>query len=319
MTSGTEVYTSEGFKAIEQVDSNQEVIVLDEKNKGKFQKIETKPAGKEQSFKLKNQRGGIDFDFPQSSEVFIKGARRKIAELNNLKIKDLILCGNGWQTNYISTKYTHEDIQLLSWIVGDGSIKCWRERGCKIEIGLKKERKINRLKALLEKMNTSYYFHANKKQTTFTLRYEEALRFLKVLNYTKHIPRDWAFLSHSDSKVAIEELIQVDGDYTNFISRNTFRLNSVETENLEPVQIMAAMNLGKTSITERTIFSYGGEIITYYLSMVPKNRLEYCRSGMHNRSIDILNNLEERNTYSVEIENNNHKILIRQDGKIIFI
>ena len=141
-------------------------------------------------------------------------------------------------------------LRLLTWVVMDGcvvNLKKYNQNTTKarVQFKLSEERKIERLRALLDRMGVKYTFAlckksgVNKKQPYYIRIYgDEARKIVADLGGVKLLPKSWAKLPRSNLDVFLEELLVTDG-YQHY-SQITW--TSVEKHNVDVVQEWCVRN-----------------------------------------------------------------------------
>lgn len=109
-------------------------------------------------------------------------------------------------------------LKLLLWTIMDGTLVTRQVANRRIQFKLSKPRKIERLKSLLDEMNTEYTFRAatksggNKLQPYYICIYGDNARLIwDALDGKKEIPAQWEHLSKIEINAIIEEILHTDG------------------------------------------------------------------------------------------------------------
>ena len=91
-------------------------------------------------------------------------------------------------------------------------------------------------------------------------------------------------MSQEQSKIFFEELIQVDGDYENYINNNhgSYRINSKDLDTLNLISAIATINKGLSKIVLKTFNGYNGLNQIHYINIIDDSKLNYSRNGIHN-------------------------------------
>ena len=151
LTEDTEILTPEGFKLIVDLKPGELIanynlftrkisflpvknIIIREKRKS------------EKVYRYSCSRGSYNFCVSENHRMaYLKNLGIKAKDLQSFKTKENIWAGEGIEESYKNTKYSDDDIRLITWIIGDGSIL--KNRGSlnsnsRIRWSFTKERKI---------------------------------------------------------------------------------------------------------------------------------------------------------------------------------
>lgn len=109
-------------------------------------------------------------------------------------------------------------LKVLTWTVCDGTIVRFSEGKKRIQFKLSLERKLERLKSILDTAAIPYTFRKanfstfNKLQPYYITIYGEWARKIdELLDFKKEFPSHWKFLSHLQLRVVLEEIQNTDG------------------------------------------------------------------------------------------------------------
>lgn len=206
-----------------------------------------------------------------------------------INVKDLM-----WGAELYTVNETVSDsfLKFVAWIVGDGNIKKTKNQkstNYRIRFGLKKKRKIDRILELLDDLNISPKVCKTSKQTEIYLNTKDSAQFIDVVTLEKKYPKKYIHkLSLRQKVLFIDEAIQVDGDFEAFKKRTSYRFNSSKKEDLDFLSALCSF-IGYSSIKISKGFSnfLRKDRINYYLTFIPKERMEYNRNGLHNSKIKV--------------------------------
>lgn len=295
LTEDTEVLTETGFKKIIKLSYNDRIANY---NKDSSKIFFASPKNIIYRFKREdeiiyeyfNDKHGLSINVSENHRMALKDNFGEVAKnISEIKIADMVFCGEELLEDGFD-KYSDNDLRLISWIIGDGNIKVThntKSDNYRIRFGLKKKRKINRIISLLEEENLNYKLFEDDKQTSIYINTEESKKYIEFVTLSKSYPLDFIFLNKRQSEVLYAELIQVDGDYTNYLKSGSYRLNSSKKFELDLLSAIFSSNGHYTKITKRNIKSnYATESIDmFYLSVVKENKMRESKSGTGNRVI----------------------------------
>lgn len=203
--------------------------------------------------------------------------------------------------NSIFDGITDEEIRLIVWIQGDGSYD-----GKRIRFHLKKNRKINRLKNLLDSMGICYHYG---KRTDGTVSIDISSKHDLVSKYENFLLKDKVFswkllnLDCHQSKVFLEELLHVDGSHDNNTYFSTIQQNAdvvqavASTNGFQSYIYYAKENLKVVSIIERPYY-----VVTHKKDKKAKQ-----------------SKISKRNTIVSCVTVDSGYIMIRQNGRVSIV
>ena len=200
-------------------------------------------------------------------------------------VKDFLWGGAGnVQTDY---DISDELLCLIAWIVGDGNIKRspTKEDGTyasvNIRFGLTKQRKILRIRSLLDALEIKHSVRTTEKQTTISVMVAPSRELLKLVGEDKRYPT--AFITRLSTRQALlflEECVKVDGDWTAYQNYNTIRYNTSREADVDFLSALIAMHVGVASDNTRYTRGYK-RIKMHILRVIPHNTLTESNNGMH--------------------------------------
>lgn len=290
LTEDTEVLTENGFKKIIDLDNTvrvanynpdtQLVEFYSPKN------ILIRDLRKDEKVYKYNNTRGYSFRVSQRHRLALKNNMGELAEnIDSFLMKENIFNAKGVSTPI--NKYTDNEIRILCWIIGDGVIANThnpKRISRNIRFGLKKERKINRIIQLFDEEGYKYGKSEYNKQTVIRLSVKDSEKYINLVTLKKKFPSDLIFMSQEQSKIFFEELIQVDGDYENYINNNhgSYRINSKDLDTLNLISAIATINKGLSKIVLKTFNGYNGLNQIHYINIIDDSKLNYSRNGIHN-------------------------------------
>lgn len=189
----------------------------------------------------------------------------------------------------INIKY--ELLCLIAWVVADGNIKKNMKRkdgthSYNIRFGLTKERKIKRIKLLLDALKYKYHTHTSNKQTTISIGVEYSKEIIKYVGIKKEYP--FLFieeLSHEQAIIFLEEAIKCDGDWENYNKSKTIRYNSTRKKDINFLSALISIHMGVANSNSRWSDGFDKKTKTYYLSVITNNNIELSKNGIGNSHI----------------------------------
>lgn len=221
-------------------------------------------------FHFKNERG-LDQMICEEHKVLVwKGFKGRGYKLEDFKTVELIELGNRLDKGYYGVKasfniengkglsMTDDEIRLDIMISADGSIKYQREGEHQIYLHLKKERKINRAKQLLEKNGIEYKETMGKSGSTH-------IYFFVDKRFNKNLSKYWR-ANKRQLKVLSDESLMWDGykGYRQYFS-------STDKLNADIVQFAFSSNNVRAGISEVDYGSKGWS--TSYVVTPTKNNI----------------------------------------------
>lgn len=287
LTEDTEVLTEYGFIKITELDYEDKIAAYDENSaQVSFEYPENilvrDKRDNEKVYKYECKAQNVGIRVSENHRMALKlNMGMQANEVEEFAIKDFVLSAEGIKSE-IYDELIDDEIRLIAWVVGDGSFQYIQRR---ITFGVKKERKIRRIKQLLDNLKLSYHEYTTNKQTTFTIRKKSADKIIKYLSEKKEYPKEFIRLSKHQAKVLLDEAIQVDGDFEGFLNRGSYSFNGKSTKNLDILSAVLSLNLGYTVLKQRMVFSNFKDrrVGMNYMRYIPKERIMYSRSGTHKR------------------------------------
>jgi hypothetical protein len=182
-------------------------------------------------------------------------------------------------------------LRLMVWIVADGSLSHNRVR-----FGFKKERKIERLTALLTRMEIPFHIHQRDDGVTRMACDNPGL--------TKFIPEYYNQLSARQGRIVLEEYSYTDGSRTHGDDRH-YQLSSNVKANIDRLHHIAIASGCKANQCSHTKERYSPQ---YFLSVRPgvtETRSDYAR---------------QKTFYEGKVfcfETPNHTLIARRNGKVL--
>ena len=237
----------------------------------------------------------FDFGMLNTSMILSENHRMAYKAAMGVKAKDLPKATKikeyQWEVTGVSNpvqvehKLTFEEILLLLWVVGDGSIHRgnWGDR---IKFGLKKERKIRRVTELLDTIGLDYSVSTSKKETSVIITVQDSLKYINILGEGKTYPFDIIHsLNKEKASQVLEEMVQIDGDYESYKAKGTLRFNTSREADVNFITTIISMYYGVATVKSRRTESDYGVCDMWYVNAIPYNSFEFSKNGMHNREV----------------------------------
>jgi transcription elongation factor Elf1 len=236
----------------------------------------------------------------------------KLLEIGDLKQKDFPLFG---KFDQLGIDLSDELIKLLVWVVSDATMidetKYGKKNSRRVQFKLSKERKINRLKSLLNKLNFNYTYKicnktgCNKLQPYYIRIYGKYARFIfNLLNSKKEYPDFFKNLNSHQTKILLKELSKTDGNKKD----NRISYSSINKKDIDLLQEVLIKNNYITKVYTKNYPASGFNSIKKQYILVVFLNLK-C-----NYKINIKKIRYNDQVYCVEVPDG--AILTRHGGKI---
>ena len=282
LSEDSEVLTSKGFKLISEIDIFSDKVANYDEQTGrcffempKAKVIRDVKKG-EKIFELASTMLDKSIVMSEKHRTPLKENMGEICEnLKNLtKIKDFVWGGSGL-LNSSEYPITDEMLCLIAWVVGDGNIIQSNKRkdgtfSSKIvRFGFTKERKIKRVKHLLDCLDFSYNERLDTKQLSLEVRTDASSKIIKFVGLNKVYPVE--FIEHLSNRQAflfLEECLKVDGDWINYLNYTQRRYNSKRDVDINFLSSLISLHQGIASDNTRYSEGYNVKIKMHYLSVL---------------------------------------------------
>lgn len=292
LTEDTEILTSSGYKLIKDLhyddliaNYNPDTKKIEFRNPKNI--IIREKREDEIVFAYHSDALNVSFQVSENHRLAVKGQMGILAkEKEEIEIGHMLFNAEGVSEEFICKKYSDNDIRIIAWIVGDGNIKVThnqRTDNKRIRFGLKKKRKIERIKELLDQEELEYRLNETEKQTEFMINTKSSRKYIEFLNGEKTYPKDFMFLSKEQTKIFFDEAIQVDGDYEAYIDNRGMRINSSKKEEIDILCSMFSMNLGYAKGKEREINGFNGKDKIQYACFIEQEKFVQNKSGLNKK------------------------------------
>jgi predicted phosphodiesterase len=246
---GTEVLTNRGFVDFNDLNSNDLVAQFDNQRNISYASPERI---------IKQQYVGDVYDIENNyshqivtdeHNVVVGSEKKKAKEITNNDIKNIPLSGFSNSSIDISDDY----LRLITWIVCDGCIFKDKDKkdSYRLQFKLSKERKIDRLRDLLEKLEIPYTFKEckktgiNKLQPYYIRVYGKyAKELYEYLGGVKRFPYEFTKMSKEQFNVFYNELSITDG----YVHDGAVNLITTSKYDADIIQIAAISTGNKCNI-----------------------------------------------------------------------
>jgi hypothetical protein len=226
----TEILTQEGWKEAFNLSMDDEVASFDVGGNVSFAKA--KRITHHAQTKLLHLKGDSQDELVSSNHrFFYRGALINLPP-GKYKQGDFRRAGN------LESRINLSDdmLKILTWTVCDGTIVRASEGKKRIQFKLSLERKLTRLKNILDAANVPYTFRKanlspfNKLQPYYITIYGEWARKLdELLEFKKEFPSHWKYLSRNQLNVVLEEIQNTDGSrHFNHMMWSTINKNDAD-------------------------------------------------------------------------------------------
>lgn len=261
LTEDTEVLTKQGFKLIKDLEDS-DLVANYKDNKIFFSKVKNKIVRdlkpNEKIYEYSSKNLGIKIKVSENHRMALKENMNEIAKnIEVLKLKDMNLSGNYFGKYSKFNNYKTNYLLLLLRTVGDGSYAFSNKNTVRIRFGFKKERKILRIKELLESLEIDYKLYNEKKETSIYINTKDSKEIYKILGKNKNYPIELIFVDKDKRIKMIDELIKIDGDYLNFVKFNTYRLNSKRKKDIDFFQMLMCLTERYSIFKEKISNGFG--------------------------------------------------------------
>ena len=310
----TEILTESGWRFYDEIQENDYVVSLN-KQTGKFEYNKIKEKFVYSNFSELYKIDGVNIDLAVTDKHGLVANNKNggfelfTAEelFKTKKDKDFISAGildkNG-------IDLSDDEIRLLVWIVADGNLeKDKRDNKIRIRFKLAKERKIQRLSKLLDRLNISFSKHpasgsfvSKLPVTRFTIHsqsygqnFSSIQKVLDFIGYPKRLPDKIREANKRQVDIILDEYANTDGS----ISKHTLQICSAKEEEIDLLQEIIVLNGYRCNKVERPT--------QWILSISLNNYLSKFRGK-------IKKILYNGNVWCVSVDNGT--LLIRRNGKV---
>lgn len=280
LTEDAEILTENGFKKIIDITENDLISNYDPNSKkisflNPVNIIKRPLRENEKVYRYYNDKIGAFMSMSENHRLALRNnLGEKAINVDKFLTKDYIFSSEELLNSFcnISDNY----IRLICWVVGDGSIKITHNKSnnYRIRFGLKKQRKIDRIEYLLDQENLKYHKSVTPKQTEFVINTESSKYLISLVGLNKEYPRILTKMSRKQSEVFFEELIQVDGDYENYLKNLGYRINSKRKSDVDIISEIASINGRLSNIKERFINGGYSKTKMFYITLIKSDKVE---------------------------------------------
>ena len=188
----------------------------------------------------------------ENHDVLINGNKIKAKHLIGKNIKNSSIPNVGVSNNKINI--SDDYIRYYTWIITDGCLYESSENSVKVQFKLSKQRKIKKLRQLLDKIGIKYTYRKatksglNKLQPYVIRIYGQYARDVRYyLGGIKEIPDSWRNLSKDQLKIFFDTILDTDGYDASYRTE----WDTINRHNLDIIQEACVKNEFRTSISER--------------------------------------------------------------------
>ena len=309
----TEILTSNGWVLAKNIKITDNIASFDKDRNIEFNYPENLAIYKDRD--IYNVKGNMSDELvTYGHNLWHKNKLTKVSDLYWSKINPLDLSHAG-NIEHQKVLYTDDEIRLITWIVCDATI---RQEKCgvktRVQFKLSKERKIDRLKLLLDKMNINYTFRPCKKYGInklgpYYIRFysNDARKYWGILNGNKSFPKWFSQLDNEQAQVVIEELKNTDGN----ISFNHIELPTTNKNDADTLQLMCIFNNIPTKITTN-IHPSGFD------NAKPQYRVSIYNNGIFlaSKKTEIVYTNTKQDVVAIQTKHNT--LITRRNGKVSF-
>lgn len=309
----TEILTSNGWVLAKNIKITDNIASFDKDRNIEFNYPENLAIYKDRD--IYNVKGNMSDELvTYGHNLWHKNKLTKVSDLYWSKINPLDLSHAG-NIEHQKVLYTDDEIRLITWIVCDATI---RQEKCgvktRVQFKLSKERKIDRLKLLLDKMNINYTFRPCKKYginklDPYYIRFysNDARKYWGILNGNKSFPKWFSQLDNEQAQVVIEELKNTDGN----ISFNHIELPTTNKNDADTLQLMCIFNNIPTKITTN-IHPSGFD------NAKPQYRVSIYNNGIFlaSKKTEIVYTNTKQDVVAIQTKHNT--LITRRNGKVSF-
>ena len=309
----TEILTKTGWKQAININYSDEVAQFDEQGNISFSTPQYL------SYKIAPRIVNVKTNM---GDELVTMNHRLIINNKKVKVQDLIIKGFT-QTQqrfagYLSKQYRNaidysdDYIRLLVWLIMDGTFVLSSKNKIRIQFKLSKQRKIDKLMEILNKLHIPFTFRKatkskfNKLQPYMIRIYGQYARdIVKDLDYKKEIPTKWIFgLSEQQAHIVFETIKETDGSPR----YNHIQWSSINKTNIERMQLIALFNNipFKYHKTQNSGFNPNSHI--YRANIYP-----YGLFGSRAKFV-----VEDKPTAVVAIQTEKGTLITRRNGKVNF-
>ena len=204
-------------------------------------------------------------------------------------------------TNVEDFPISDEVLRLQVWVTADGNISYKGENHFGVRFGFVKDRKVERLSALLDKMGVEY----NKRPGNNGKTYITKISFRVSVDTNKRLPNYFKYLSSRQGLIVLEEYGHTDGHISVNSKYNHMQLSSNQKDDINILQQIAVTSGYKTTISEHVKERHTPQYILS-LKQVTEHRMDYAKTAVYYKGKVFC------------FETKNHTLVARRNGKVLF-
>lgn len=239
---------------------------------------------------------------------YVRGVLKRLQLGDRINQTSLTFAGKKYQR----ADYSTDEIELLTWVIMDGTIVRSSENKKRVQFKLSRQDKIDRLSSILTRIGIPFTFRQavksglNKLQPYYITIYGQYARDIDDrLGNVKKLPADWVNFDAAQLATFLDTLVITDGGH----SFNHVVWTSVEKSNVDTIQLACIFNNVPCYITEHVNGSGFSNAKLQY-------RVSIFNRGVSNRSYSTLVDGGTGNV--VAIETVDGTLITRTNGKVAF-
>jgi hypothetical protein len=216
-------------------------------------------------------------------------------------LSDMVWNGRGVSGTDNGVDISYEMLCLIAWTVADGSIKGSNKKAggeystFTVRFSFGKQRKIDRVKELLDALGFSYNTRIDKGvYTTIEVHVSDSKKIIEYVTLKKEYPTSFiGKLSNWQADVFIAECLKADGDFEAYMKSGTIRFNSSRRSDIDFLSAIFSSRFGNTNIAERERIGFGKKSKMFYCGCIAEKSISDGFNGSGNTVI-----LKSETTYS---------------------
>lgn len=284
LTNNTEVLTDNGFKLLSDLDYNDKIANYNPADKTIFFNNPLNIISRDVRKNEKIYQYTFDnkplYSVSENHRLALRTDMECVAkDIQSFKFKDLITFAN--LEHHSECIHSDNFLSLLVWVVGDGSYAFSNnDKTVRVRFDVKKRRKIERLKYLLDILNIKFHTHTNG---VISLSVDDSRPIFEILGKEKILPFSFCFFNSDKTSVILNELIQVDGDYESFKNNRGYRLNTSKHKEADMFQIMMFLHGYHSVCKYRETQTTYGTAKMFYVNKTNEDKFFKNRNGRPNK------------------------------------
>lgn len=295
LTEDSEALTINGFIPITDLTSKDLIANYDEKSGTIFfappKSVIIRPMRPDEIvYVYGSKQHNFEFEVSEKHRMAIFNRMGELSKnIDKAVMSDIVFYANEIEDKYTINKYSDNDIRIIAWLVGDGSIKVThnvKSDNDRIRFGLSKDRKIKRILSLLNEEKLNYWTGSGSNNSTdILINTKDSQKYIEYIGPDKVYPKDFILLNSHQAAVLIDEMVRIDGDYESYKRTGGYRISSTSRYNIDIISALLSLNGYYSKINYKECETEYGLLKMFYIKGIHKSKLSYCRSGLHNRKI----------------------------------